>query len=99
MSASLKSLRICPKGHRYYKRSDCPTCPICEAERKSSAGFLSLLSAPAQRALEQGGITSLKRLSAFSEGEILALHGMGKHSIPFLRAALKKEGLSFRKQI
>ena len=47
-----KTLRTCKNGHQYYKSSDCFTCPVCEAQRKSNDGFLSLLSAPARRALE-----------------------------------------------
>src|SRR3954453_24228501 len=38
-----KTLRTCPRGHKYYKSSDCPTCPICEEANKPSEGFLSLL--------------------------------------------------------
>jgi predicted RecB family nuclease len=90
-----KPLRTCPKGHKYYKSSDCPTCPLCEAEHKHETGFLSVLGAPARRALEREGITTSTQLSARSEKEILKLHGMGPSSIPKLRAALAKEGLSF----
>lgn len=92
-----KTLRTCPKGHQYHKSSDCPTCPICAAASKPTEGFLSILSNPARRALEQEKITTLKKLSKFSEAEILALHGMGPASMPMLRNALKKEGLSFKK--
>ena len=91
------SLKTCAKGHQYYKTSDCPTCPICEAERKPKDGFLSLLPAPARRALENKRITTLRQLSKFSEEEILNLHGMGPASIPKLRRALQGERLSFRK--
>ncbi|WP_195575541.1 RNA polymerase alpha subunit C-terminal domain-containing protein [Paenibacillus sp. 1001270B_150601_E10] len=94
MSAS--NLKICSKGHQYVKKSDCPTCPICEQERKPSNGFLSLLSAPARRALEHQGITTLQQLSSYSEKEILALHGMGPASMPKLRNALQEQGLSFK---
>jgi predicted RecB family nuclease len=96
MTTSEKKLRICNKGHKYYKSSDCPTCPICEQERKPANGFLSLLSAPARRALENNGIASLQELSKCSEKEILQLHGMGPASLPKLRTALKENGLSFR---
>lgn len=92
-----KSLKTCRQGHQYYKTSDCPTCPMCENERKPKVGFLSLLAAPARRALETKGIKNLKQLSKFSESEILQLHGMGKSSLPILRDALKKEKLSFKK--
>lgn len=96
MTISKKSLRTCDEGHKYYKSSDCPICPICEQERKPANGFLSLLSAPARRALENNGITSLQQLSNFSEDEILQFHGMGPGSLPKLRNALQKNGLSFR---
>jgi hypothetical protein len=90
------TLRTCPNGHTYYKSTDCPSCPICEQERKPAAGFLSALSAPARRALETAGIITLKELSKKTEKEILALHGMGPGSIPKLKVALKEAGLSFR---
>jgi hypothetical protein len=94
---SKKNLKTCPKGHTYYKSSDCPTCPVCENERKPQSGFLSVLSAPAMRALENKQITSLLKLSEFTEAEILKLHGIGKTTIPKLRNALGEEGLSFKK--
>jgi len=48
MTTSKKNLRTCSKGHRFYKTSDCPVCPICENERRPEAGFLSLIAAPAE---------------------------------------------------
>ncbi|MED3959122.1 RNA polymerase alpha subunit C-terminal domain-containing protein [Priestia aryabhattai] len=90
------NLRICHQGHKYYKSSNCPTCPTCEQERKPDNGFLSMLSAPARRALENNGITSLQQLSTFSEKEILQFHGMGPASLPKLREALKNNGLAFK---
>jgi hypothetical protein len=97
MSTTEGTLRTCKKGHQYYKSSDCPTCPICEKERKPKDGFLSLLGAPARRAIENNGIKNLKQLSTYSEGEILKFHGLGKTSIPILRKAFGEEGLSFKK--
>jgi hypothetical protein len=96
MTNSKKSLRICQSGHKFYKSSDCPTCPICEREATPDSGFLSLLSAPARRALENNGITSLEQLSAYREKEILQFHGMGPSSLPKLRTALESNGLSFK---
>lgn len=93
-----KELRTCSCGHHYYKSSDCPVCPICEQEGKPNDGFLSLLSAPARRALEHAGITLLQKLSQKTEREILALHGVGPGSMPALRGALKTAGLSFSKE-
>jgi predicted RecB family nuclease len=92
-----KSLRTCTKGHHYYKSSDCPTCPICEAERKPDDGFLALLSAPARRALENAGITTLSELAKQSEKDILNIHGIGKTTIPKLREALKAQKMCFAK--
>ena len=92
-----ESLRVCEKGHQYFKSSDCPTCPVCEEERKPNDGFLSLLAAPARRALENNGVTSLVQLSKLSEKEVLGFHGMGKSSIPKLEKALEEKGLSFKK--
>ena len=92
----MTTLKTCPKGHKFYKSSDCPVCPICEEERKPEDSLLALLGAPARRALENEGITSLEKLSAYSEKEILSLHGMGKSSLPKLNDALDKAGLTFK---
>lgn len=92
-----ETLRICDKGHNYHKKSDCPTCPVCEQQRKPASGFLSLLSAPARRALENNDILTLQKLSQFSEKEILQFHGIGPSSIPKLKSALVEQDLSFKK--
>lgn len=97
MQGKKGTLRTCEKGHKYYKSSNCPTCPICETEKKPQSGFLSVLSAPARRALENNRITTLEQLSKYSEKELLQLHGFGKSSMPKLRAALEKENLTFKK--
>lgn len=96
MAGSEQTLKTCKKGHHYYKSSDCPTCPICEQERKPQDGLLSTLSAPARRALEHKQISTVQQLSAYSEADILALHGIGKSSIPVLKKALEEKGLSFK---
>ena len=93
MSALKKTLRICSKGHKYYKSSDCPVCPICEKEKTKNDKLFPGLSAPARRALENAGIKTLFQLSKKSETELLKLHGMGKSAIPKLKAALKSNGL------
>lgn len=92
-----KTFKTCEKGHKFYKKSDCPVCPICEEEKKPKDGFLSLLSSPARRALENSRIVSLEELSNYSEIDIMKLHGIGKSSIPILQGALNREGLSFKK--
>ena len=95
---STSKLRICSQGHKFFKSSDCPTCPICEKARKPEAGFFSFISAPARRALERENINTILELSKYTEKEILELHGMGPASIPALKNALKENGLSFRKK-
>ena len=65
---------------------------------KPGSEFLKTLGAPARSTLENARITSLKRLASYTEKEILALHGMGKTTIPKLKSALKKNGLVFRPQ-
>lgn len=90
-------LKICSKGHQFYKSSDCPVCPICEAEKKPADGYLSLLSAPARRALENANIKTLQDLTKFTEKELLNLHGLGPSSIPKLKMALAEAGLKFKK--
>ena len=90
------TLKTCKKGHQFYKSSDCPTCPICEEERKPKDNFLSLIGAPARRALERENIKSLEDLSQWTEKEIIMLHGMGPSTIPKLKKALKDNNLLFK---
>ncbi|MBR2566561.1 MAG: RNA polymerase alpha subunit C-terminal domain-containing protein [Paenibacillus sp.] len=96
MTTDRATKRTCEKGHTFYKKSDCATCPKCEAERKPKEGFLSLVSAPVRRALESEGITTLTKLAEYTEKEILKLHGIGPSSIPTLRKSLEEEGLAFK---
>lgn len=98
MAISAKNLRTCKVGHTYYKSSDCPTCPVCEQERKPNNGFLSQLVAPARRALEREGIITLQQLSKRTEKDVSELHGIGPTTIPKLKTALAAKGLMFRKK-
>jgi predicted RecB family nuclease len=98
MATPKGTLKTCAKGHQFYKSSDCPVCPICERERKPVYDFLSLFAAPARRALEGAGITTIEQLAAHSEAEILGLHGIGLSSLPKLRKALESKKLSFKKK-
>ncbi|MBC5638066.1 hypothetical protein H8S33_14810 [Ornithinibacillus sp. BX22] len=91
-----KILKICEKGHKYYKSSDCRSCPTCDKENKPKSGFLSKLSSPARNALIHEGIQTLEELSSYTEKEILKFHGIGPASIPVLKASLEEEGLSFK---
>lgn len=96
MSAQKGTLRICEEGHRYYKSSDCPVCPLCENNKKPEHHFTSVLSAPARRALENNGITTLEQLAAYSEKDLLSLHGIGKTAIPKLKAVLETANLTLK---
>ncbi|MBE7173221.1 MAG: hypothetical protein INR73_21790 [Williamsia sp.] len=60
--------------------------------------FLFLLSAPARRALQSQGITTLAKLANYTEKDILQLHGVGPSSVPKLRKALQEKGLDFKKR-
>jgi len=91
-----KTLRTCENGHKYAKSTDCPTCPICEKDKKPENGFLSKLSAPARRALENHGILTLETLSNYSKKELLKLHGIGPSTIPVLLREMESEGLAFK---
>ncbi|UAL46421.1 RNA polymerase alpha subunit C-terminal domain-containing protein [Sutcliffiella horikoshii] len=94
---SEKKLRVCEKGHKFYKSSDCQSCPTCDKENKPESGFLSKLSSPARNALVHEGIDTLQKLSKYTEKEILKIHGIGPASFPIMRTSLKEEGLSFKK--
>ena len=56
------------------------------------------LAQPAQRALANAGIISLKHLSKFSENEISQLHGIGNNAMQILKEALKENELSFARK-
>lgn len=88
--------RICPEGHHFIKTSDCPVCPICATKNKPASGLLSHFAAPARRALQSKGITTLQQLIAFPKTEISQLHGIGPSAISTINALLKKEGLHWK---
>ncbi|TMW71298.1 RNA polymerase alpha subunit C-terminal domain-containing protein [Alteribacter natronophilus] len=91
-----KNARVCEEGHTYYKSSDCPSCPVCDKEKKPESGFLSKLSKPAKGALIHEGVDTLEKLSKYTEKEILKIHGIGPASLPVMRSLLAEEGLSFK---
>lgn len=55
------------------------------------------LAKPAQRALANAKIASLKQLAGKREADIADLHGMGPNALATLKRALKAAGLAFRK--
>ena len=70
--------------------------PFVKKKEKPKDNFLSLIGAPARRALENNGITTLEKLSEYSEKEILSFHGMGKSTIPKLQQLLSEKEMSFK---
>lgn len=97
MAKREETLRICKNGHKYFKSSDCPVCPVCESLKSEPLDFKKNLSAPAKRALENAGIDSLENLSKWTESNLLKLHGIGPSSIPKLKSALEEAKLEFQK--
>jgi hypothetical protein len=58
---------------------------------------MSGLAAPARRALEGAGLTTLAKLSRKSAVQVRELHGMGPNAMSTLQSNLRKAGLSFRR--
>lgn len=50
----------------------------------------------ASRELALNGVRSLKAVSARTEKELLAIHGVGPKAVRILGEALAREGLAFR---
>jgi predicted Fe-Mo cluster-binding NifX family protein len=63
---------------------------------KPSAVPFPNIGAPALRALQGAGYTSLEQLSKVSEAEVAKLHGMGPKALGILKEALRVQGLSFK---
>jgi len=61
----------------------------------SSSAFPKGIGKPALRALATMGISHIDQLADFTEGQLLALHGMGPKAIELLREALMAGGKSF----
>jgi DNA-directed RNA polymerase alpha subunit len=57
--------------------------------------LLQKLAKPAQRAIQNEGITTLEQLSKYSEKEFLELHGIGKNTMLIVKQAMNDNGLSF----
>jgi fermentation-respiration switch protein FrsA (DUF1100 family) len=65
-------------------------------QANEEAAFLTKLSGPARSALLHENVTSLEKLAAYSEKEILALHGVGPASLPTMRQLLAEQGYAFK---
>ena len=66
-------------------------CPICEKEKKSTDTFLDKFSAPARRALEKEGITTLEKLANYEPEQLLQLHGVGPSSLKVIKQLLNNK--------
>jgi uncharacterized protein YdhG (YjbR/CyaY superfamily) len=87
--------KVCKNGHAFVKSSDCPVCPICEAQRAApSESELPNIGAPATRALERIGILTLQDLANHTTPELEALHGLGPKAMRILIDALAAKGMS-----
>ncbi|MTH53672.1 DNA-binding protein [Bacillus mangrovi] len=51
---------------------------------------------PAERALQNAGITELHQLSSLKESELEGLHGVGPKAIGILKTAMAEHGISFK---
>ena len=99
MKTTKPKLKICSRGHKFYKSSDCPVCPTCWSgyfRKKVQSDFPEKLSAPALRALHNAKITKLKQLSKFTEAEISKLHGVGPKALNQLRKFLQAQNITFK---
>jgi uncharacterized protein YdhG (YjbR/CyaY superfamily) len=67
--------------------------------RVTQANPFHRLPAPAQRALAEAGIKSVKDLSKKTERQISGLHGLGPGAIGILRTILRREGLGFKRAV
>jgi predicted flap endonuclease-1-like 5' DNA nuclease len=64
-----------------------------DGDRSSDLPFIG---GPARDALEVAGVTRLDQLPAWSEKDLLALHGVGPKAVRILREALAARGMAFR---
>jgi hypothetical protein len=64
-------------------------------KKKQESDLPAKLGAPAERALANAGIKSLKHLTKFTEAEIRQLHGVGPNALGKLHQAMADSGLSF----
>ena len=54
------------------------------------------IGAPATRALAAAGLREPADLTALTEAELLAMHGVGPRAVERLRRTMAEQGLSFR---
>jgi DNA-directed RNA polymerase alpha subunit len=57
--------------------------------------LLQKLAKPAQRAIQNEGITTIEQLSKYSEKEFSELHGIGKNAINVIKRTMDENGITF----
>ncbi len=72
--------------------------PNPNADRQPDDDLPAGLSAPARRALAGAGVTRLEDVAAFTENELMKLHGMGPKALQTLRRALTASGMTLAKR-
>lgn len=73
---------------------------VCAVNHVIKDDFLhGVIAVPARRALEKEKIDSLEKLSAYSEKEILQLHGFGKNAIEKLKKYMKDHDVTFKETV
>lgn len=81
---------------RFRAMQDEEDATIKKIAKKSDVNPFAVLSAPAQRALKNEGIKTLKQLAQYSEKDLLKLHGLGPSSIPKINEILAAQGLQLK---
>jgi hypothetical protein len=67
-----------------------------ESTHPNRAAFPPGMGGPSLRALHVAGVRSMPELEAWTEADLLALHGMGPRALGILRDALAASGRQFR---
>jgi hypothetical protein len=62
-----------------------------------ASAFPKGIEKPALRALASAGLDRLDQMTRVTEGELLALHGMGPKAIGTIKAALRAQGKALAK--
>lgn len=57
--------------------------------------LLEKLAKPAQRAIQNEGITTMEQMLKYSEKEFSELHGIGKNAMTIIKQILNENGLVF----
>jgi DNA repair protein RadC len=65
-------------------------------KQSPSSAFPPGVAKPAQRALAAAGCTTLDQLTKARESDLASMHGMGPKALAILKAALQRQGKSFR---